>query len=399
MACCHRDWEIEAEMSAINSLRAHPWRWIAAALVALLSIAILAGGLIVRSLLQPQRFTALLQDQLAGAGLVLSVDKPAAPTLWPHPAVQLEGFRLGNIGASAPLLAASEARIVVPWRALLHREIVIERLEIETPRIDLDQLQALLARLPQTAGAPWLPRIGAGLKLVNGILVRGDAPLLIDIDAATGPLLAGTPFRLDVSARDSANHGGALALRTTPVRDADALRFEHAGLGVDIERGPRAQLSGDAAWRGGAAITASFRGTLTTPVPGSSGPSPAARSNAKAGQAKTIASEPMRSYTLELGVTPAQAGNPVTITVKLDGADEHIDAQTSPPALIDWWRQLATAAPNTPIEPPPLRGSAQIGRLDFDALHLQGVRIDSGPQVAPSEATPPANAKTAGKQR
>src|SRR5690348_6656223 len=135
-------------MSTRDSIARHPWRWIAAVVIVLVLLVALAGVLVVRSLLQPQRFTALLQSQLANSGLVLSVDKPASPALWPHPAVQLQGFRLSVAGASTPLLSASEARIVVPWRALLHRELAVERLEIENPRIDLDQLQTLLSRMP-----------------------------------------------------------------------------------------------------------------------------------------------------------------------------------------------------------------------------------------------------------
>ncbi|MEO6968759.1 MAG: AsmA family protein [Rhodanobacteraceae bacterium] len=382
-------------MSAIGAVRAHPWRWIIAAILVLLLIALLVGALIVRSLLQPQRFTALLQDQLAGVELVLSVDKPAAPALWPHPAVQLEGFRLSNAGASTPLLQASKARIVVPWHALLHREIAIERLEIETPRIDLDQLQALLARLPGNAGAPRLPRIGAGIKLVNGTLVRSDAPLLVDVNAETGPLLVGTPFRLDFSARDSDDRGGALALRTLPLRKADALHFEDTGIGVSIEKGPRAQVSGDVVWRGGADIEAALRGNLTIPAPAEVGKNTAPRAKASSGKAAVPEPVPIRDYALMLDIAPSRGALPLMIAVKLDGANEHVDARLSPSESIDWWNRLLAAAPDTPVALPPVRGSARIGQLDFGALHLQGVRIEAGSDVAP----PDTDATTAtGKQ-
>ncbi|MGH8163918.1 MAG: AsmA family protein, partial [Rhodanobacteraceae bacterium] len=373
-------------MSAIDALRAHPWRWIIAAILALVLIALLVGALIVRSLLQPQRFTALLQEQLAGAGLLLSVDKPAAPALWPHPSVQLEGFRLSNAGAATPLLAASEARIVVPWRALLHHEIAIERLEIETPRIDLDQLQALLARLPGSAGAPRLPRIGAGIQLVDGTLVRGDTSLLVDVNAETGPLLVGTSFRLDFSARDSADRGGALSLRTLPQRVGNALHFEHTGLGLSIEHGPRVQLSGDVVWRGGADIDAALRGNLATPTPAAVGKKAVSSAAASGGKSAVPAPVSMRSYALMLGIAPAQNANPLTVAIKLDGANEHLDARLSPLESIDWWNRLLAASSDTPVTLPPVRGSVRIGQLDFGSLHLQGVRIDAGDEVAPLQS-------------
>src|SRR5690348_2476839 len=238
-------------MSTRDSVARHPWRWIAAVVIVLILTLVLAGVLIIRSLLQPQRFTALLQSQLANAGLVLSVDKPASPALWPHPAVQLQGFRLSVAGAATPLLSASEARMVVPWRALLHRELAIERLEIETPRIDVDQLQTLISRMPHGAGAPQLPRIGAGLRIVNGMLVRGSEPLLFDVNAQTGPLVPGTPFHLDASARNGADRGGKLSLRMLPQHRDGTLRFENIDLQMGVEQGAQAHLAGVASWAGG----------------------------------------------------------------------------------------------------------------------------------------------------
>lgn len=398
-------------------MRTHPWRTLACALLALLLIVALAGILIVRSLLQPQRFTALLQSQLANADLTLSAGKPAAPALWPHPAVRLQGFSLSNAGAAMPLLTATQARIVVPWRALLHRELLIERIEIDSPRIDLEQLQALLARLPQNAGAPQLPHIGTGVRISDGTLVRGDTPLLLDINAETGPLLPQTPFRLDLSALDNTGSAGALSLRTTPMRKVDALTFEHTGIGIAIERSPatdatqmlRAQLSGNALWRGGAAITAELSGTLTTPVPRaltSNIAPPAAKSKtiSASSTAKTAAaltaSKP-RIYAVTLAVQPARGFNPLTLGIKLDGADEHINAQVPPLALIDWWQRLIMLEPGATPTLPPLRGQAQISGIDIGDVHARDLRIEAGPDVMPLDAkdaasTKPGNASSAG---
>lgn len=369
-------------MSIRNSMRAHPWRWTAAAAIVVVLLLALAGVLVVRSLLQPQRFTALLQSQLANAGLVLSVDKPASPALWPHPAVQLQGFRLSVAGASTPLLSASEARIVVPWRALLHRELAVERLEIETPRIDVEQLRILLSRMPHGTGAPTLPRIGAGLRIVNGMLVRNDQPLLFDVNAETGPLVPGTPFHMDASARNGADRGGKLSLRMLPRHRDGMLRFENIDLQIGVEQGAQAHLAGDAAWGGGDALAANLRGGFTLAAHGST----VAVASTPAPAASAAAPEPARSYTLALRIQPAQGAMPMVAALKLDGEGQHVDVTVQPAALPGWWSQVLGSAPETALAAPPVAGNAQLDALDVGPLHMRGVRIEAGPHVVPASA-------------
>lgn len=382
-------------MQPADSFRTHPWRWIAAAVIVLILVLALAGTLVVRSLLQPQRFTALLQSQLANAGLVLSVDKPAAPALWPHPAVQLQGFRLSVAGATTPLLSASEARIVVPWRALLHRELAIQRLEIETPRIDLDQLQTLLSRMPHRAGAPRLPRIGAGMRIVSGTVVRGDQPLLFDLNAETGPLLPGTPFHLDASARNGADRGGTLSLRLLPEYQGSTLTFEQIDLRTGVEQGAQVHLAGNAFWRGGGELGADLHGGFTLPARAS-----VAVASTPAPASSTAPPMPARNYTLALQVRPAHDTTPLTTVLKLDGEGKHVDARVQPVALVGWWHDVLASAPQGTLEMPPISGSAQLDSVDYGPLHMRGVQMQAGPQVMPlsaSGATEPAAPATSGR--
>lgn len=377
------------------SMRAHPWRWIAAAVVVLVLLALLAAVLIVRSLLQPQRFTALLQSQLANVGLVLSVDKPAAPALWPHPAVQLQGFRLSVAGATTPLLSATEARIVVPWRALLHRQVAIERLEIETPRIDLEQLQSLLSHMQHGEGAPQLPHIGAGMRIVNGTLVRGGEPLLFDVNAETGPLIPGTPFHLDASARNEADRGGSLSLRMLPRYQSGALHFDRITLQAGIDGGPRAHMTGTASWQGGSEVAAMLQGELVLPAQTSvavaSSPVPAT---------STAAAQAARQYTFLLQAQPTPGDAPITIRIKLDGAGNHMDARAPPSALLAWWREVLKTAPQSSFSLPPVSGVAQLDTVDYGPLQMSGVHIDSGPDVMPAgnaSTAAPAASSTSGR--
>lgn len=370
-------------MTIRHSLRTHPWRWIAAAVIVLIVLLVLAGALVVRSLLQPQRFTALLQSQLANAGLVLSVDKPAAPALWPHPAVQLQGFRLSVAGAASPLLSASEARIVVPWRALLHRELAIERLEIENPRIDVEQVQTLLSRMPHSAGAPELPRIGAGLRIVNGTLVDGDEPLLFDVNAETGALLPGTPFHLDASARNGADRGGKLSLRMLPRHQGGALRFQDIDLQLSVQQGVEAHIAGQASWSGGSELGADLHGGFTLPA----GNAVAAVASTPAPASSAATPAPARNYTLALQIRPAQAATPMTAAIKLDGEGKHVDMRVRPTALPGWWNDVLGSSPETALAMPPMSGSAQLDALDFGPVHARGVRIEAGPHVMPVGAS------------
>ncbi len=384
-------------MNARDSIRAHPWRWFAAAVIVLILIVLLAAVLFVRSLLQPQRFTAVLQSQLAGAGLILSVEKPAAPTLWPHPAVQLQGFRLSSIGSNAPLLTATEARIVVPWRALLHRELAIERLEIQSPRIDLDQLQALTSKLPHASGAPQLPHIGAGIRITDGTLVRGDEPLLFDIDAETGALLPDVPFRLAASARNGDDRAGRLVLSALPRHQDDTLRFDRIRLDAQVERGPRTELAGNAVWNGGNDIDATLQGTLMLLAPSTLTANSSAASAASASGYAT-ASAP-RKYALALQITPARGAAPLIAALKLDGVNEHADVRVPPEALMNWWRGVLAAAPGKPLTLPPLQGHVQADEIGYGPLHMQGVTLDAGPAIAPlSAGSTPAPASTAPKK-
>lgn len=384
-------------MNVRDSVRSHPWRWIAAAVIVLILALVLAGVLVVRSLLQPQRFTALLQSRLADAGLILSVDRPASPALWPHPAVQLQGFRLSVAGSATPLLSASEARIVVPWRALWRRELAIERLEIETPRIDIEQLQTLLSRMPHNAGAPQLPRIGAGIHIVNGMLVRGDEPLLFDVNAETGPLMPGTPFHLDASARNGADRGGRLSLRMLPQHRGDSLRFEQVDLRMGVEQGAQVHIAGDASWGGGGELGANLHGGFTLPAHDvaavASAPPPPASSTA-------AAPAPARNYTVALQIQPARGANPMTAAIRLDGEGKHVDLSLQPRALMDWWHEVLGAAPETALAMPPVNGSAQLDTLDYGPLRMQGLRVEAGPKVMPpgtSTTAAPANAATSGR--
>ena len=156
------------------------------ALTGILVAALVALVVTVYLLLQPERFTAMLQEQAAKAGLELSLSSPASPTLFPRPALELQGLTLTAQGASMPILLAANGRLALPWSTLFGGPTVISRLEIDAPRVDLDALQAWLSSLPSgPAGAPNIPRIDTGVRIARGTLVRGNQMLLRDFNQYT----------------------------------------------------------------------------------------------------------------------------------------------------------------------------------------------------------------------
>src|SRR6185312_13350638 len=105
---------------------------------------------------------------------------PASPTLFPRPALDLQGITLNAQDATVPILFAEHGRLDLPWRTLFGGPTVITQLKIESPRVDLDALQAWLAALPARPdnGPPNIPRIDTGVSISHGSLVRGDQLLL-----------------------------------------------------------------------------------------------------------------------------------------------------------------------------------------------------------------------------
>jgi AsmA protein len=340
--------------------------------LALLGLAgVLVAGLLallvtVYLLLQPERFTAMLQDQARGAGLDLSLASPASPTLFPRPALELQGLTLTAQGASMPILLAANGRLALPWSTLFGGPTVISRLEIDAPRVDLDALQAWLASLPSSpAGAPNIPRIDTGVRIARGTLVRGNQLLLRDFALDAGSLLTGKPFPLVVSAKDA--HGTPMQLRltATPRIQGNALQFNDIDLNLIRGAALSMRLSGEAHWHGAADAAATLAGSLD---------------QADAGR-----------YDIALHLTPANQSQPLLLAIKLDGPGDHIDLRLPPLGLARWWSRIGNEqGPELTI--PPGSGHVDTATLDLAGIHVDGLQMEFTPAPATSSApAPPAS--------
>jgi AsmA protein len=342
--------------------------------IGLLAVAGLLLGLLLTALiatyvvLQPERFTAMLQSRAEAAGLDLGLASPASPTLWPKPALELEGLTLRARGSGTPLIVASRGELVLPWRTLLGGETTVSRLELEGARIDVDAVSAYLDTLPSrptTAGAV-LPGIDTGFRVSRGTLTRGNRLLMSDVEIDAGRLANGRVFDLTLSALV----GGmpyTVTLRTRPLLERGTLTLD--GLQLELASDDRfdATLRGAATWRGGADVGASLTGRVTR--------------------------QEAPPLDIVLGMTPANEQDPLFVAMKLDGPTEHADLRVPPLAVAQWWTGIN--AGGTPTLPP-LLGTVDAATVDAGPVHVTGLRIRATPEDAPVAASSTSTTAPAG---
>ncbi|GAB3781861.1 AsmA family protein [Dyella agri] len=348
---------------------------------ALALAALLAVVIVVYLLLQPDRFTAMLQDQAQRAGLVLSLSSPASPTLFPRPALDLRGITLNAEGADSPILLAARGRLVLPWSTLLGGHTTISQMEVDAPRVDLDALQNWLTTLPpQPEGSPpAIPRIDAGISIEHGSLMRGDQLLLNNVTLTAGTLAPDQVFPLGMSATTAAGAPLQLRLTATPHMQGNTLQLNDIQLHLSQGGGTTLALRGSARWHGAANAAAQLGGKLD---------------QADAG-----------SYDIALALTPADQTNPLLLHLKLDGPNNHADLHLPPLALAHWWGTLdAPAGQQTGPQPdmPPGSGTLQMAKLQVGSLSVEGLSVrtsDAAPAPSTTTAKPAMPANASGKSK
>jgi len=344
----------------------HRLRRLLLAASALAIVALLAMAVSVYLLLQPDRFTAMLQQQARAAGLELNLGSPASPTIFPRPALELRGITLNAEGVDDPILLASSGRLVLPWSTLLGGPTAITQMKVDEPRVDLAALQNWLAARPsQPANAILtIPRIDTGIRITRGRLVHGGQSLLDDVTLTMGTLIPGHQLPLYMSATTATGAPLQLRLTATPRMQGNVLQMSDVLLHLSQGADTTLTLHGDAHWRGAANADAQLVGKLD---------------QAGAG-----------SHDIALTLAPADQTSPLLLHVKLDGSDNHIDLSLPPLALAQWWNALST-----PTEPqtmsqlglPPGKGTLRMATLQIGSLDITGLSVRT-------EAAAPASAST-----
>nr|WP_225562763.1 membrane assembly protein AsmA [Rhodanobacter sp. DHG33] len=317
-------------------------------------------------LLQPDRFTVMLQQQAHEAGLELSLGSPASPTVFPRPALELRGITLIAEGSDDPILLASRGRLVLPWSTLLGGPVAITQMEVDEPRVDLAALQNWLAAQPSQPAdaAPAIPRIDTGIRITRGSVVHGDQSLLNNVTLTVGTLVPDRQFPLDMSAVTATGTPLQLRLTATPHMQGNTLQLNDVQLHLSQGGDSTLALRGDARWRGAANAEAQLGGKLD---------------QADAG-----------SHDITLTLTPADQTNPLLLHLKLDGQDNHADLSLPPLALAHWWGTLNTPPdPQTASQPelPPGNGTLRVSKLQIGSLGITGLSVQTGASAPAAAGT------------
>ncbi|GLQ92244.1 AsmA family protein [Dyella acidisoli] len=348
----------------------------------LIALASLAGAIVLvvlvalYLLLQPDRFTAMLKEQASQASLRLTLSSPASPTLFPRPALQLEGITLvaSDAGPNAmPILLAANGRLVLPWHALFGRQVVISRMQINSPRVDLDALQSWLMHLPpQSAAVPdEIPRIATGVRIRNGSVVQNNSEWLSNVSLDTGRLAPGQAFWVNLSAKETDGTPLQWQFSGVPNIANGVLRLDDININVTDSSATTLRLNGHAHWMGAANASMQLQGKFHL---------------ADAGD-----------YDAAVTLNPAAQDKPLLLHLKLLGSDNHIDLDLPPLALAQWWDQLGN--PQGPmLSVPPGNGQIDMAKLDVGKIHIEGLSVQTGDAVpATAESTAPPAKSAASK--
>lgn len=195
-------------------------------ILAAFAVLLLIGAWWVNRQLEPDRLTALVLSQAGESlGLELTIEGTPDYALRPEPRLVLPKLSARQPGAATPLLHAERAEVSLPWDTLLGGgSLVITRLELERPVLDLAALAAWQATRP---AAPFeLPTFTAGLQVVDGtVLGEGWAVDMLGLDLPE--LRPGEPAAAKLS--------GLFERQTTFVMFEGELRVAKAGLASALE--------------------------------------------------------------------------------------------------------------------------------------------------------------------
>ena len=191
--------------------------------LAALAVLLLIGVWWVDRQLEPERLTALVLDKAGAAlGLELAIDGTPDYALRPEPRLVLPRLRVRQPGAATSLLEAVRAEVSLPWSTLTgDGALVITRVELERPVLDLAALSAWLATRPPSDEPFELPTFTRGLQVTDGS-VLGDGWALDMLGLDLPELVPGEPATLQLS--------GRFERQTTFVLFEGPLQLSHAGL-------------------------------------------------------------------------------------------------------------------------------------------------------------------------
>lgn len=205
-------------------------------LVLLVSLALLAAS--AGWLLQPQRSVPVLLGRV-GASLDLDISAGSADArLRGTPQLVVRDLVVRVPGTQIVMLRADRALLSLPWSTLRSRgaDLVVQRVELDAPVLDVPALQAWLAKRPPGAETR-IPTLTDGLRIVDGRIDNDDWKIdgiavelpSLHPDRPANAHLRGRyldaptaiPFDLAVAMTKPANDAGVAATGTITIERGD----------------------------------------------------------------------------------------------------------------------------------------------------------------------------------
>lgn len=169
-------------------------------LAVLALLALLAAWWVDRQLEPVRLANTVLSAVGKSQGLEFSFSGTPDYSLRPEPRLRIPNLVARQPGAAAPLLTAREVEVSLPWATVWGEgPVVITRIALQSPAIDLAALDDWLGSRPET-GESELPTLTDGVSIRDGRLIARDWRM--ESLSLTLPRLApGQPASTDVSGR------------------------------------------------------------------------------------------------------------------------------------------------------------------------------------------------------
>lgn len=390
--------------------------------------ALLLATLALVVLMQPTRLAGLVLGGVGNAlGLEIGFDGEARYRLRGTPLLEVHDVTVRAPGDDGTLLRADRALLSLPWATVRGRgsPLVMERIELDAPVLDLARLQAWLATRPPGSGQ--LPELSAGIAVSDGrVLADGwelaglelRAPRFAADETFTastrGTLALEPPTRVDFDLRLAASrpasgavvdiegsarldqgrwtlpatitasgplHWGDGILRVSPLRFGAAAEYRGEGEPLPFTFGAHGPLRlRDATWTL-APVAMALRGEGAVPALDAHGRAALGRALLLELEgtlpdwpaAWPVLPEPLAGSTAPLDATLAYAGahdlsDPVILGMRRDQAMAAAEGRLFD--VIAWAGSLDSDSPL-----PPLRASASAPRIEVAGAVLEGVEI------------------------
>ncbi|WP_146908870.1 hypothetical protein [Arenimonas daejeonensis] len=171
--------------------------------LAAFAVLMLIGAWWVDRQLEPVRLASTVLARLGEAtGLELSFEGTPEYALRPEPRLLLENFDARVPGSATPLFRARRLEVSLPWATVWGGPIVITRIDLDGPTLDLDALNTWLASQPESSGE--LPVLSRGASVRDGTMLWGEwriDGLVLDLDRFE----SGMPLTLELAGRGTSD--------------------------------------------------------------------------------------------------------------------------------------------------------------------------------------------------